>query len=78
MIERELRANPEWSEVGGKAIREKQADGDPAPPANDDGLDALKRDELNTKAAELGIEDPDKLGNKAAVVAAIREKQADG
>jgi hypothetical protein len=36
----------------------------------------MKRSELNALAAELGIEDPDKLANKGAVIAAIEEARA--
>lgn len=41
------------------------------PPANID-LDAMKRDELDAHAASLGIAEPEKLPNKAAVIDAIR------
>jgi hypothetical protein len=40
-------------------------------------LASLKRDELNAHAAELGIEDPEKLPSKNAVVEAIEAKQAE-
>ena len=40
-------------------------------------LTDLKRDELNAIAAELGIDAPEKLPNKPAVVEAIEAKQAE-
>lgn len=36
-----------------------------------DDLDALTRDELDARALQVGVEDPQKLPNKAEVVAAI-------
>jgi hypothetical protein len=39
-------------------------------------LDAMKRAELDAYAVEVGVEDPDTLPNKAAVVDAIRAKEA--
>ncbi|WP_210492296.1 hypothetical protein [Patulibacter sp. SYSU D01012] len=36
-----------------------------------DRLEALQRDELDARARDAGVEDPQKLPNKAAVVAAI-------
>lgn len=38
-------------------------------------LDALNRDQLNERAAELGIDEPAKLANKGAVIDAIRAAQ---
>lgn len=38
---------------------------------SDKDLNSLTRDELNTHAAGIGVEDPDKLPNKDAVVEAI-------
>lgn len=49
----------------------------PPPAASDDGIEALTRAELDSRAKDLGIEDADKLPNKAAVIAAIIEKNAD-
>lgn len=39
-------------------------------------LKKLSRADLNAKATELGIDEPEKLGNRAAVIAAIEEKKA--
>lgn len=36
-----------------------------------DDLEALTREDLNARARELGVEDPEKFQNKAAVIAAI-------
>lgn len=36
-------------------------------------IDTMTREELNTLAIERGIEDPDKLPNKDAVIAAIQD-----
>lgn len=49
-------------------------------PANDPGekpedLNALKREVLDQRAKGAGVADPEKLPNKAAVVAAIREAE---
>jgi hypothetical protein len=38
-----------------------------------DGLDDLTRAELNERAAEAGVESPESLPNKGAVIGAIRE-----
>lgn len=45
---------------------------------DDVALESLKRDELNERAAALGIEEPDKLKTKADVVEAIRNAESDG
>lgn len=39
-------------------------------------LEDLTRDELNARAAALGIEDPQALSNKPAVIAAIQAQEA--
>lgn len=39
-------------------------------------LEDMKRADLNALAASLGVENPDKLQNKDAVIAAIQEKKA--
>lgn len=45
-----------------------------------DELEALTRKDLNAKATELGVDAPDKLANKQAVIDAIRvaEQASDG
>jgi len=64
--------HPGCFEVDGKVAGERAA-----APASDDDLRgqllAHKRDELNAAAAELGVEAPEALPNKAAVVDAIIE-----
>lgn len=44
-----------------------------AEPEPDEDLDALTRKQLNQKATDVGVDAPDKLATKAAVIAAIRE-----
>jgi hypothetical protein len=81
-----------YKPVGGKITLEEAielglTDGNAAETATDDSgdgagdqaaeLSELKRPELDAKAVELGIEDPDKLPNKGAVVKAIEEKLAE-
>lgn len=39
-------------------------------------LESLPRAELDARAQALGVENPDKLPNKDAVVAAIRDKES--
>jgi hypothetical protein len=41
-----------------------------------DDLDSLTRDELNERATAAGVENPDKLHNKDAVIAAIKAARA--
>lgn len=41
--------------------------------ANEDGLDGMRRPELNELAAQEGVAEPEKLPNRDAVIAAIRE-----
>lgn len=55
-------------ETGGQPVPQVESRSD---------LSKLKRGELNALAAELGIEDADKLPNAGAVVAAIEAKQAE-
>jgi hypothetical protein len=43
-------------------------------PAAEDDLEAMSRNELNALAAEAGVENPGKLPNKEAVIAAIGQK----
>jgi len=56
-----------------------EAPGDDATPQPEDDTDTtevsldMKRDELNTVAVSLGVENPDKLPNKQAVIDAINE-----
>ena len=38
-------------------------------------LSDLSRDELNTRAEEAGVENPEDLGNKSEVIAAIEEAE---
>jgi hypothetical protein len=51
----------------------------PAPVADadddEDELESLTRDELNDHAESVGVESPDKLPNKGAVIDAIRDVQ---
>lgn len=49
----------------------------PRPDGQDEKEVELTRTELNDKARDLGIEDPDKLPNKDAVKEAIAEKEAE-
>lgn len=44
----------------------------PAPAETTPDLDSMKRAELDAHAAQIGVEDPDKLPNIAAVRDAIR------
>jgi hypothetical protein len=54
-----------------------EADGDDdAGAESDEDLDALSRKDLNARAALSGVETPEKLPNKLAVIAAIREAEA--
>lgn len=46
-----------------------------APAAGDDGLDDLKREELDEVARKVGVEEPDKLKTKGDVIDAIRAAQ---
>jgi hypothetical protein len=55
--------------TGGTGVYEQESEADE--PA--DGFDSMKRDELNALALERGVEDPDKLPNKAAVIEAIEQ-----
>lgn len=54
---------------------EQELDAAEDEPSDEDDLDSKTRPELNELAASLGIEDPDKLANKGAVVDAIRAAQ---
>lgn len=51
----------------------QESEVDDEPDVDGDELATLTRKELNQKAAKLGVEDPAKLPNKDAVIAAIRE-----
>lgn len=64
--------NEELARYGEDVPRAKAAKADDDDDQGD-GLDKMNRDELNAAAAEAGVEDADKLPNKDAVVAAIRE-----
>jgi hypothetical protein len=44
---------------------------------SDEDLDALKREDLDKLALELGVEDPDKLPNKGAVIEAIEARRSE-
>jgi len=43
----------------------------------DNDLDSLSRADLNVRAQAAGVEDAEKLPNKAAVIEAIQEAEAD-
>jgi hypothetical protein len=43
----------------------------------EDNLDDLTRSELDDRANSVGVEDPDKLPNKAAVISAIRDAEGE-
>lgn len=64
----------------GDPAGEPDEDPDPEPTLEErEGeLLQLKRDELDEMAAGLGVEDPEGLDNKPAVVAAILEAEASG
>ena len=49
---------------------------DESPGERSEDLDALNRDQLNERAVNVGIEEPDKLANKGAVIEAIQAAQA--
>lgn len=53
-------------------------DGTPAAAAADDDLDGLSRKDLDAKAHAAGVDAPEKLPNKDAVIAAIRQAASDG
>lgn len=64
------------------AYNEKKI-GDGKAPADDESeaggdLSEQTRDRLNAIASDLGVEEPDKLPNKDAVIEAIEAKRAEG
>lgn len=56
---------------------EEEDEGDDTDEDQEPALDTLNREQLNAKAAELGVENPQELANKGEVVAAIEQKQAE-
>ncbi|MCK9250354.1 MAG: hypothetical protein M0P31_15445 [Solirubrobacteraceae bacterium] len=74
-LEETLQRKPGWRQVGAD---EPVADtDDPASAQSDEDLVVLKRDELDLLALEAGVEDPEALPNKGAVIDAIRAARAD-
>jgi hypothetical protein len=66
--------------VSAKGVQALLARGytDPAAPvaAGDDGLDGLSRKDLDARARSAGVEAPEKLPNKGAVIAATRAAES--
>ena len=51
-----------WLEANGCVVLKQKAD-----------LDSMSRPDLNARALQLGVPEPDKLENKSAVIAAIND-----
>lgn len=54
---------------------EQEANGTPEQPVAEKPLNKFNREELNAKAVEVGVENPEELENKRAVIEAIEGKE---
>jgi hypothetical protein len=64
--------NEQYEAQGWWREDEAPAADDPAADAAVPNLDGMTRDELNAKAAEAGVADPESFPNKAALIEAIQ------
>jgi hypothetical protein len=76
-----VEGSPDWECIEAATATEAQGDADPGTTKTDDpddrvDLTKLGRDALDARAAEVGVEDPDKLPNKQAVIDAIEAATA--